>query len=134
MTPQEIEKAIVSYFEGSDSDIVAVYLFGSFGRGEARASSDVDLGVLYAQPPPATLASAGFDIGADLSERLGRAVDVITMNRAPVDLVHRILRDGRLLIERNASNRIAFEVRARNEYFDLLPILERYRATSRAMT
>ena len=49
------------------------------------------------------------------------------MNGAPVDLVHRILRDGRLLVERDRSARIAFEVRARNEYFDLLPMLRLYR-------
>jgi hypothetical protein len=41
--------------------------------------------------------------------------------------VHRVLRDGVLLLDHDRSARIAFEVRSRNEYFDLLPILERYR-------
>jgi hypothetical protein len=50
------------------------------------------------------------------------------MNTAPADLIHRILRDGKLLLEADKSCRIAFEVRARNEYFDLLPILQRYRS------
>lgn len=49
------------------------------------------------------------------------------MNQAPVDLVHRILTAQRLLLDRNPSRRIAFEVRARNQYFDLKPILDRYR-------
>ena len=31
------------------------------------------------------------------------------------------------LLERNPSTRIRFEVRARNEFFDLQPILDRYR-------
>jgi hypothetical protein len=44
-----------------------------------------------------------------------------------VDLAHRVLRDGLLLLERDRSARIRFEVRARNEYFDLLPHLRRYR-------
>jgi hypothetical protein len=44
-----------------------------------------------------------------------------------LDLVHRILVEGILVHERDRSRRIAFEVRARNEYFDMLPILERYR-------
>jgi hypothetical protein len=39
-----------------------------------------------------------------------------------------VLRDGRLLIDRNRSARIAFEVRTRNEAFDLEPMLTRYRA------
>lgn len=49
------------------------------------------------------------------------------MNRAPADLVHRILRDGELLIENDRSRRVRFEVARRAEYFDLLPVLERYR-------
>jgi hypothetical protein len=40
----------------------------------------------------------------------------------------RVLRDGRLLVDRDPSARIAFEVRTRNEAFDLEPILARYRA------
>jgi len=32
-----------------------------------------------------------------------------------------------LLLDRDRAARIRFEVRARNEYFDLLPTLNRYR-------
>jgi hypothetical protein len=49
------------------------------------------------------------------------------MRRAPVDLIHRILREGRLLAERDTRERVRFEVQARNQYFDLLPHLHRYR-------
>jgi hypothetical protein len=38
-----------------------------------------------------------------------------------------VLRDGLLVLDRDPSVRIRFEVRARNEYFDLLPFLLRYR-------
>jgi hypothetical protein len=41
--------------------------------------------------------------------------------------VHRVLRDGRLMLERDRSARIRFEARARREYFDLLPVLLHYR-------
>jgi hypothetical protein len=52
------------------------------------------------------------------------------LNTAPPDLVHRVLRDGVLVLERDASARIRFEVRARNEYFDLRPRLDEYRRIS----
>lgn len=55
------------------------------------------------------------------------SVQVVVLNTAPCDLVHRELRDGRLLADRDPSSRIRFEVHARNEYFDLQPHLERYR-------
>jgi hypothetical protein len=50
------------------------------------------------------------------------------LNEASVDLRIRVLRDGRLLADVDRSARIAFEVRTRNEAFDLEPVLTRYRA------
>jgi hypothetical protein len=41
--------------------------------------------------------------------------------------VHRVLRDGVLVCEPNRSARIRFEVRLRNEYFDMEPIRKLYR-------
>jgi len=112
---------------GDDPDISAVYLFGSQARGTARAKSDVDLGVLYRRPPAPTLMDQPFELQAELEGALRVPVDLVVMNTAPVDLVHRILRDGKLLLENDKSARISFEVKARNQYFDLLPILEQYR-------
>jgi len=43
-----------------------------------------------------------------------------------------VLRDGRLVLDRDPSVRIQFEVRTRNEAFDLEPILHRYRAPREA--
>ena len=69
------------------------------------------------------------DITQQMRERvLARRVDLIVLNDAPVDLRARVLRHGRLLLERDRAARIAFEVRTRNEAFDLEPVLSRYRA------
>ena len=59
---------------------------------------------------------------------LGLPVQLVALNRAPVDLVHRVLRDGKLIVDRDRGRRIRFEVKARNEFFDLQPVLARYRA------
>jgi len=45
------------------------------------------------------------------------------LNDAPPDLVHRVLRDGRLVLESDRTARVRFEVSARNAYFDVLPTL-----------
>lgn len=107
--------------------IAAAYLFGSTARGEAGPKSDVDVGLLYETAPAPTLSSQPLLAAAELESQLGRRVDLVVLNTAPVDLVHRVLRDGLLLLQPSPSRRIAFEVRARNEYFDLLPFLRRYR-------
>lgn len=127
MNADEIEATLTQALPRLVPGLCAAYLFGSFGRGEARPDSDVDIGLLYASTPASTLDSQPFLVAAELESLLGRAVDIVVLNTAPVDLVHRVLRDGRLLLEPNPSARIAFEVRARNEYFDLLPFLRRYR-------
>ncbi|MFO0981321.1 MAG: nucleotidyltransferase domain-containing protein [Planctomycetota bacterium] len=107
--------------------LAAVYLFGSVARGTPGLDSDVDVGVLLECNPPRTLEGLGIDLADDLSRKLGQRVDLVVLNRAPVDLIKRVLRDGILLVDANPSRRIAFEVRARNEYWDLQPFLERYR-------
>ena len=117
---------LADYFQGR-TDLAAIYLFGSMARGTAGAASDVDVGALYEVKPASTLEGQPFADEAALSQLFGRRVQVVVMNAAPVDLVHRILRDGILVIDRDKSRRIAFEVRSRNEYFDLLPILREYR-------
>lgn len=116
-----------SYFARHARGLVAVYVFGSVARGESRAESDVDIGVLFAEIPPATLSGPVLELEGALEQALGKRVQVIALNSAPADLIHRVLRGGEMVFEADRSARIRFEVAARNEYFDLLPILHRYR-------
>jgi predicted nucleotidyltransferase len=109
--------------------LVCAYVFGSRARGSAGPGSDLDVAVLFADDPPRDIFGLHTDLALRLGEATGLPVDLVVLNRASPDLVHRVLRDGILLLERSRSRRIAFEVRSRNEYFDLLPHLQRYRRT-----
>jgi predicted nucleotidyltransferase len=128
MDAASVEQALRAFFARGHREVVAAYLFGSVARGTPRAGSDVDVAVLYAEAPPVSLEGLPLDLEAELERLLGAPVQVVSLHRAPVDLVHRVLRDGRLLVDRDPSLRIRFEVRARNEFFDLQPVLARYRA------
>lgn len=109
----------------------AVYVFGSVARGTDTPQSDLDIGVLFHELPEQTLEARPFRLEAELSEKLGRQVQIIVMNDAPPDLVHRILRDGQIILEQDRSARIAFEIRSRNDYWDILPVLKEYRRPRR---
>jgi predicted nucleotidyltransferase len=120
---------LANYFAGRA--VTAAYLFGSQARGSAGPASDVDVGVVLEGLPRSAVERAEriAAIQADLETLLRRDVDVVLLNDAGPDLVHRVLRDGVLLHEGNHRRRLEFEVQARNAYFDLLPILQRYRRT-----
>ncbi len=77
--------------------------------------------------PPPTLKGVARDIESALERALRIPVAVVVLNGAPSDLVHRVLRDGILLLDRDRAARIRFEVQSRNEYFDLAPLRRLYR-------
>ena len=127
MNRQQIIRLVTEELASSGDRLVAAYVFGSVARGTDHPQSDVDVGILLRTAPPGRLDGLRFSIEGELERVLGRRCQIVVLNNAPPDLVHRVLRDGHLLVDRNPPARIEFEVRARNEYFDLLPILLRYR-------
>lgn len=123
----DLAERLRSSLESAPAGVVAAYLYGSEARGEARPDSDVDVAVLFSEPTEPVLANAASRIEGELERVLRRPVHLVELNRAPADLIHRVLRDGLVLLDRDRAARLAFEVRARNEYFDLEPIRRLYR-------
>lgn len=107
--------------------IAAAYLFGSVARGTARPDSDVDVAVLLEEDPPGTLAGLHLDLEGDLEKHLGRPVQLVVLNQAPSDLGVRVIRDGVVLVDRDRSKRLRYEVQIRKEFWDLEPYLRLYR-------
>lgn len=119
------------HFSREAGDLVAVYLFGSVARGTERPDSDVDLGVVFGSHGKPTIEQLDrlAALQSTLSQVLGREVDLVGFDAAPPDLVHQAFLDKVLVFEGNHDARIEFEIQARNEYFDLLPLLQSYRRT-----
>src|SRR5687768_3975963 len=102
----------------SSNVIDCAWLFGSVARGEAGPLSDVDVAVLLnAKVPP----EARMDIAAALVEKLESRcdrVDLVLLDEASPEVQHSVIREGLLLVERDADRRVTFEVRAIQEYLD----------------
>jgi predicted nucleotidyltransferase len=122
MSQQEPVEAVRAALSTRGEGLVCAYLFGSYARGEIAPESDVDVAVLFERDPPRTLAGLHLDLADDLRVAVGGPVDLVVLNRAPADLIHRVLRDGILILERDRAARIRFEVRARNAYFHAYPV------------
>jgi predicted nucleotidyltransferase len=108
-------------------EILAAWLFGSQARGTARPDSDVDVAVLLGTVPEGRYPPVEVELGVELTRRLGREVDVVVLNRASPELVHRALRDGELLVERDRAERVRFQVHQRALFFDMQPVWREYR-------
>jgi predicted nucleotidyltransferase len=73
--------------------VSALFLFGSFARGEASASSDVD--VLYELRPGARLGWEIEDLADELAEIFGRPVDLIARTGLHPRLAATVLGEAR---------------------------------------
>jgi predicted nucleotidyltransferase len=135
MNPEAIEARLREFFAANAEreGIAAAYLFGSVARGTAGPESDVDVGILYSEDPPRTLDGLGLKIEGELEKLFRTPVQVVVLNHASVDLLIRVLRDGKLLVDRDRSTRIRFEVKTRFEFWDLEPYLRMYRRMERAL-
>ncbi|MCL7453271.1 MAG: nucleotidyltransferase domain-containing protein [Anaerolineae bacterium] len=106
-------------------DVVAAYLFGSLARGQAGPLSDIDIAALLT---PALEEQAAVERQLDLMVALDaldpREMQVTLLNHAPPALAYQVLRDGILFYERSQPQRIGFEVRAMQRYFDVQPMLD----------
>lgn len=114
-TEQSLEQVL------RDADIRFAYLFGSRASGQGHQRSDADVAVMPTTEP-GLLERAG--LAADLARALEVPdVDVVLLDRAPLELRGRIVQEGQLIYSTDEPARVAFEVRTRSEYFDFLPSL-----------
>ena len=120
-------EALTQYFGDGAPPVAAAYLFGSIARNAARPDSDLDIAVLLSGTAQTALVGPLTTFRGALERRFRREVDVLDLRTAAVDVRHRVLREGILLLDRDPAERIRFEVQTRNEYFDLVPYLEDYR-------
>ena len=122
--PVEIPQALTAYLR-SQSEIVAAYLFGTVASGKAHKFSDVDVALLLAD---GVKWERRWEI---ILEAMGKAetafrrrADMVVINEVSLFFAFQILKNGRVVFERDKAARCRFEMRARSEYYDYQPYLK----------
>jgi len=103
--------------------IELAYLFGSHAGGTEGPISDYDIAVLFSKtiPPEKTYRIAHKLATLLMTER----VDMVVLNRAPIELRYAVIATGIVIYEVNQAVRVEFEASTLSCYGDFLPILRR---------
>lgn len=97
--------------------VETLWVFGSEAEGRVRPDSDLDVAVLFREPPsPLELA----ELGADAAAAIGRSVDLVDLDSASPLLGYQVLKHGRLVVDRDPSRRHAFATLLPSRREDLL--------------
>jgi len=107
-------------------EISLVYLFGSHVEGQLGPMGDYDLGVVIDR------AADERQVQARLTHELARAlqtdrVDMVVLNRAPIELAYTVIAQGKVLYQRDVATRVEYEAQVLNRYGDYLPMLRAQR-------
>ncbi len=109
--------------------VCLAYLFGSraAGGGAIGPVSDYDFGVLLEHGSDA--ATNRDELAHALTLALGTdRIDVLVLNKAPIELAYTVIAQGVVLYQRDLAARVDYEAKVMGLYEDHLPVLRQQRA------
>ncbi|PKP55978.1 MAG: nucleotidyltransferase domain-containing protein [Candidatus Altiarchaeales archaeon HGW-Altiarchaeales-2] len=102
-----------------NSYVDAIYLFGSHATGNAMPFSDIDLCVI-----------ASYDIPRaekeDILSNSSRKIDISLFYDLPLNIRFRVIKDGKLLYQRDELLTHRTKVKTVDEYLDFKHIIDRH--------
>lgn len=111
-------------------DAWAIYVYGSFARGEDWPSSDLDVAVLL---PPGRRITDPLQVINEVALLVHREVDLIDLRQAGDVLRREVLESGRALYQSDPERVLAWEASALTRYghyrAEVRGILEDFRST-----
>jgi predicted nucleotidyltransferase len=107
----------VSEALAADPRVLFAYVFGGCAEGEVKPLSDIDLAVYLGAVE--RLAEVKLELFEKISDLLGTSeIDLIVLNTAPVSVAGRILRNRRLLLDKEPFRRHRYESLTLRKFFD----------------
>ncbi len=98
------------------SDVILVFLFGSFAGGNVTILSDLDIAIFFSNTTDFYRIN---DLREKLSEMLNIEVDIVVLNTASPVIKMQVLKKGTLLVNKDPHVYNEFFVNTVKEYDDL---------------
>lgn len=120
MSLKELQDILMPVFEKYRKHIIFAYLFGSYAKGELTPLSDIDIAVFLEKGTKHSYFDLKLSIHADFCRVLKRDdVDVIVLNTINnFVLLDAIVREGKILFERDRVLREDFEIKTLHQSID----------------
>ena len=125
MSLNSLVDTLKTYF--LDKDVAAVYLFGSYVKSKERHSSDLDLGILHrTNADPLKKFENNLEFAIQLEEITGIPVDIVDLEKVNTYILHQMMLNKILVLDKDPKRRVDFEVARRKEYFDRMSFYKAY--------
>lgn len=122
---KELKEKLGSYFK-NNSEIVAVFLFGSQVNGFTHNKSDIDIALLLESSSEVSLEKE-LELSVDITNRFGgKEIDLVILNKAPIILSYRIISQGELIYVKDEYKYAQFKERTLLNYFDFKYVHDTY--------
>ena len=106
--------------------IFIVYLFGSKAIGRESQLSDIDIGVVFKNPPLSIDNRFLYNILYGLFSELypNSKLDIVFLHNTPLSLQHSAIKVGKILFEEDPIFTADYENLVMNQYLDFRPVLD----------
>lgn len=100
-------------------EVEAIYLFGSYARGNAKPTSDIDICVLTGRNIPK-------QVKEEILSNSSRGVDISIFWDLPPTIRFRVLKEGKLLYKKDEIGLQRIKVDTLKSYLDIQPRIKKY--------
>ena len=113
----ELIEKLSAYFN-TKSEIIAVYLFGSYAKGKEHHSSDIDIGLFFDTRDPALLKKKADTFMLDLSRILRKDIHPVILNLAGEELLRQVFLKGKCILARDPKKLAHYKMTAFSKIVD----------------
>ncbi|MEW6002726.1 MAG: nucleotidyltransferase domain-containing protein [Nitrospirota bacterium] len=135
VTLKKVLQELINLQHNLKTNIIAVYLFGSFAKGTGKSKSDIDLAFVfhekfYKEDPFMALQVAEI-FGFEITKKIPKTVDVVILNGTSLSFAYFTVREGICIYEQSTTERILYEITLYNKYQDFMPFIKELRDIKR---